>query len=479
MFSGIIKEYPDSVLLEGAQEMGEYFYFAAANYLIRLNPDLGERILFKKNGAIDSMRFGQGGLHICYTSYDKNKNGNLPKIYEFVDLFQTGKKRELPEECVSIGVGRIHGDYCIAIYEDESRIYNIVVHELATGIIKSTPSSYGRVSTDGGRVYFMSTREGLRCYDFDLKMLWEQPFKNKNAFSGPLWPMFHDELVIVNQGVDRPFQDKDCRKYGLAGKIAAYTKKDGSPAWTREFERGVICNLIDGTLYTTHNGAILCIDPRNGAALKEFHDVVEDPHPYDRVWSDGTFLFYLALYERKIVVLDEAGMVLQMLEVPGPYVPPANNETFCRYKDCYLLPLTISSRFQASYAMLVLRPGGKAGSSAIPCEARPEHEIQCLDVPDDKQEYLVTIKDNNIDNILRYGKILMNECALFNGRHIWSNGGENKKFNGLIRLKAVMKNYDRHRSAIREMLEEFEKERAIHGTFSGDGRKGISTKLEE
>jgi hypothetical protein len=156
----------------------------------------------------------------------------------------------------------------------------------------------------------------------------------------------------------------------------------------------------------------MLIDPRRGDTLEEFSDIVADPHPYDRVWSDGSYLFYISLYEHKVVVLDRTGAPLQELEIPRPYWPPADEEMFYRYKNYYLLPLVTSGRYQPSYAMLVLRPGGQPGASPIPCEPRPEHEIQCLDLPDGKQEYRITITDDKLDNILRYGKILLNECAV-------------------------------------------------------------------
>jgi outer membrane protein assembly factor BamB len=478
VFSGLIKEYPDSVLLRGSKEIGKEYLFAQANYVMKLNPDLGEEPVLKRGHYIHSMAFELEGLHICYKPY-RNQTGSLADVYEFIDLFETGETHEMPENCVAIGVGQIKDNYCFAMYEDESWDYHIVVHDLVKGTTRQIPSKLGRLSADGQRLYFTRNREGIRCYDFDLNLIWEQSYHKRPAFSGPRHAMFYDDLVIVNQGVDEPFEDRDQRKYGLVGKITAYQKADGTPVWEREFERGVICTLIDGVLYATHNGTAMLIDPRRGDTLEEFSDIVADPHPYDRVWSDGSHLFYISLYEHKVVVLDRSGAPLQELEIPRPYWPPADEEMFYRYKNYYLLPLVTSGRFQPSYAMLVLRPGGQPGASPIPCEPRPEHEIQCLDLPDGKQEYRITITDDKLDNILRYGKILLNECALFNGAHGWSNGEENKHFNGRIRLKVAMTDFNKHRAAIVEMLEEFEKERVIYATFAGDGKSPISAVLEE
>ena len=114
----------------------------------------------------------------------------------------------------------------------------------------------------------------------------------------------------------------------------------------------------------------------------------------------------------------------------------------------------------------------------IRCELRPSHNVQCLDTPDGRQEYRITIKEDNIDRIERYDMILINECALYNCFHMWSNGEENKKFNGRTRFKVETVDIEKHRPAIENMPQEFEADRKRFATLAGDAETPITAILE-
>ncbi len=475
MFTGIIKEYPGVPHLQGGRSIGGTYYFGAGNYIVGMNSDLREDLIVKRGNEIDTITFGVGGLWIFYYS-DQSEGSPIADGYQaFIDIFDKKINISPPDFCVAEGL--FLKKKCIAIHSPTYDDHFLVIHDFETGSTSTIPAEFGDISTDGAFIYLRKYQNGrLQCYDFSLNLIWEQRYQKISSFSGPEHPMLYEDLVLVNQGVEQAFEDDEQRRFGLGGKITAYAKSDGSRLWSREFERGVICVLIDGILYTTHNGWIHMIDVRTGETRLEKHSGIENPHSYDRVWCDGDYLFYISVYESKVIIFDKAGNPLQTLKIPAPYAFYNNHQMFYRFKDYYLIELNNGSKHKASYGLLVLRPSKEDGSFTVQCEPRPTNHLECMDASDDKQEYRVTIRDDSIENILRYGTLLMNECAYFNGYHMWSNG--NKKFNGRIHLKAEMKDIDKHLPAIEEMLSEFEKYCDCYSVYAGDGRTPIKAILE-
>lgn len=476
MFKGIIKEYPGVTLLKDGKTINDSFYYKAGNCIVKLNDDLSEEFVIKRGWEIDSFAFTQEGVWVYYDSDQPEANPISEGYQEFIDYFGKGVELMPPDFCMA--TAHFFNNLCVAVHFHNYKKCSLIAHNFKTDLSNRIPIGCGWVSTDGQAICLKEFNCQLSCYDLDLKLIWQKKFDKDNAYSYPPHPILYEEFVIVNQGADKAVEDEQQRRYGLGGQIAACAKTDGQIIWERNFERGVIFELIEDVLYTVHNGWIYLIDARTGKTLFEKNTNIENPHAYDRVWTDGTYLFYISVFNNKIVIMDQTGTPVQELKIPEPYGPSENHHTFVKFKNNYILSLTNYSRFKASYGILVLRPTEKDDPFEIRCEPRPTHEAQCLDVEDGKQEYRISIKDDNIDRITRYGHILLNECALFNGFHMWSNGEENKKFNGRIRLHVEMADIEKHHSAIENMLKEFEADRERYATLAGDADTPITAVLE-
>ena len=476
MYSGTIKEYPGLVVLERSEEVSGFLYFRAGNTIVRLNRELEGKSLLQRGHQIFGMNITDQGLWIFYYSNEPGAHPIDDGYQEFVDLFDKGVDIVPPD--FSVTGGTFLNNTCITVYGPNYSDYSLIVHDFQANHQKRTPTDFGFIATDGRLIYYTSSFSGVRCYDFGLNLVWEQEFTKKPSFYGPPEPILHKDLVIINQGVDGTMRDERQRPFGVGGCIAAYRKSDGALMWSRDFERGVLFSLAEGVLYAVSNGRIHLIDCQTGEIMLEKKAPIVDPHPYDRAWCDGSHIFYISLYESKILVLNQGGSLVQTLPIPQPYAPYDSHNMFTTYQGHYVLDLTRPGRFKTSYGLLILSPQTTDGPFEITCEPRPDYNIECLDVDGEKQEYRVTIREADIENAIRHGHILLKECALQYGAHIWSNGEENEKFNGHIRFKVEAAGVKKHAPRINAMIETFVTRSKMLGETAGDGTGPITVSLE-
>ena len=289
------------------------------------------------------------------------------------------------------------------------------------------------LSLDDDRFYVRSNSGILiECYSYGFEKIWEY-----DELAGGIYidferkPQLYNDLVIINHAED----------------TIALDKKTGKEVWKYTFEDVPTSNiLMHGKIYAVCKAVLYIINPQTGAVEVErdtgFSEYqFNDPMNKNDigVFPLGDYLYGVAKYDENYEWLrlynHDASKVLDKKTIPGYWLDPYGS----------ILPVIHDGRiYQVVRNAYAYSAGGvlvidivEDESAEIKIPPRPPVRIQALPSLSEPHKLQVFLDANNLDDVLRYGKLITEEVFYATGYVSIYDTRENaldRKHNGQIEL---------------------------------------------
>lgn len=423
MISATAFEWPSQ--LGGWETDGEYLFVQDECYLYTLQNK--EWKVLRAVQGYDTFHCATQGIWLSYTpemNVARRESGA-----EFYDVYDKGITREdepltiagdcdfLDEETyVIIELGKDPGLFLKRVGREET------LH-LAGDFIPGV-----RATRD--RIIFREGGFGVLCCNRSLEVVW-QFNTTKEIFSrARSTPILFGETAIVNLGekADEARGEFD---------ILAFDLRDGRIRWQAVVPTSPGSSELYGSrLFTIAGPRMFVIDAASGEI------VVDAPHGFaselrHQLFPMGEYLIAASEPDSVIHVFSaDGGTLLQRIQVPAPYQPLRVQEPIF-WKGKVFMQLVIRGlECRGAYgALLTLEEEeakGEQRERTVHIPERPKMTVLTLETPAGEHELAIGVSLDDVDEIIRYGTILLKELAYFRGPRVGSE--LDPKHNGVLRL---------------------------------------------
>ena len=389
--------------------------------------------------------------------------------YKYLDVKGNTNYKKFKDGAIDL----FHGNYCVYSFKNEqSNKYNFAIKNLKSNETIVHEDSFNNYTICGKTLLARKTSKGIKCFDLGLNTIWEFKFdRNVDFVYGNLKPFLFQDLVILNIGEE---------KEGGDGQIIALEKADGSVVWKHHFETEPTFTVIGDRVYATENGRMIVLDAATGNTLVDQPSGFKSSFKGDSLWSNGWELFMVNMTEALIRVFSADGQtLLQELKIPEPFAP-LQREHFTNHNGYYYLPLAVRDMCLtgAVYGLLMLRPAKEGDKLEIIIKPRPAHKVLTKQT-DDGQDYChVILNSGSVNEILKYGPILIREFGNVKGAQVWSDNRRNHKFNGRIVFSTNLDDFNNDEiGKIKQMIADIEEYFHTMGIKAGNRKDQINIEL--
>lgn len=329
------------------------------------------------------------------------------------------------------------------------------------------------------RLVFLRTREGLvECLAPDLQVIWSRHFPRRHSIGyGAVEPMPTGDGVIVLLGSDPGGRQR--------GEIVKLSKATGHTVWSRVFDSHPSdCFLRENRLYLTEGQRLGVLDTETGKTVMETR--VGPPDLSDaRVWAEGNNVYVFS--QTALRVFSERGTLLDDWRLPEPYVFRLRDRPMAVDQYAYVLARA-HSEFKligtaTALVQIPLDASEPKDREPTPIRAQtiePERwpvEAHVYSIRTETSvRYHVTVRGSSIDEMTRYGSILLRWVAWARGWSSLSEFRRNRKFDGTIYIsheggRDESAAFEEMLERIRQAIEKFNE------PFAGDRKGRIDFKV--
>ena len=466
MISGIVKEFPEEIGRLVVEN--DVLYFREGERIRALKDNKFRIVLEKKN--LVRIKFGLKGVWLETRVKD---NDDEKYFNEFVDLFNKGVSYGSQGEPVA--EGKFEGNTCALLASDpvtsESRLVVLNFEKNSKRILSDIPRY--RFSLDDEHIYTQSKEGKLACFDIEFNKKWEVIVPYTFMFRIPREPIFYKDLVIFNLGYDTHTQEK--------GKIVALKKSNGAKIWEQEFDQEVThLFLYDQKIILTSQTGLYSMQADSGDLMFHLQYKIENSHKDETVFFDGRLIFLIIPSKSSMHIYSEKKLhLIEELKIPQPYVP-APHEALLEFQNRFYLPLVCDdpSLSDVVYGLLELERHDINIPSKITIEQRPNYQVNKLKGTSNDEYYQIILMDDDLERVLKYGQIVLKECAQVNGSHVWSDERRNPNFNGkLCFVTDLGKLSNNEKQKLRNMVKSVENWAREMSIKAGNRKDPILTEL--
>jgi hypothetical protein len=268
---------------------------------------------------------------------------------------------------------------------------------------------------------------GLVGYDNSGNELWrfkrERPSRSLH-YGAPIFSI-EGLIVFANDGGGKK-----------ADSVIALDAESGAKRWEYALpfeirrmtsEKGRVC-LATGN-------QMLVLDPKTGESMAEFEADIEDAHK-TLLWYDGDYYYVIDTQGNRIQAYCPGTLHKKVeWQFPDEFRPQFNYPPD-KIGDKNGIQLLNASLVDTGVygGLLTWTPDDVEAGNALEFD-QPYPAVEVDIFKEGKKEaYRVKVHVQDIHELLRYGEIEMKRIAANYGKHMWSQGGVNKQFNGHIEL---------------------------------------------
>lgn len=459
-YKGFIVESPNNCIQGLYDKLGD-LYVGIYKWLYRYNSKL--ELVYSYDSCF-SFSLHDDGVWIDEAS-DKSKRST------FLDIYNAGynyKNINKKIEHSSINIGH----KIISANLDWGDEYLFVIDKCSGELISNDGEYYYYAFSDG-LIYAREREKGIFCFDCELNKLWHQELGGHSYSKANQTPMFHDELVILNQ----------------SKSILAFNKETGDRVWECELKQPPNSFYVaNGRVYLGDLFHIVILDANTGEEIvrevsgyKTRKDVLGRVENEIVVYPVGEMLYVYGLYENEIKFFSsDAKTCLQSLPLHHTgYGVRMEGQPVIR--DMKILQSVSNGRASASNGLLILSPVENAEEAVIVKQPRLTTRIYAVPSLQEPHVQRIYIEGDKIDDICRFAGIAIKELQYETGvipiysEKYWSL---DRNHNGIIELVVDTERLGddaEHELGllIDELNESFDDESAC----SGDGKHLIKVML--
>ncbi len=293
--------------------------------------------------------------------------------------------------------------------------------------------------TDDRSIFVRTTKGLVECLDENLREVWSRSFPRRHTIvHGALEPMLAGDGVLVLLGWDAS-RRRD-------GEIVRLSKDTGHTVWSRVFEgHPSNCFLRENRLYFAEGGRFWVLEAQTGETVLHGDIGLHDSHGA-RLWIDGSHLYVFT--RSALRAFTERGSLVEDWHLPQPYRFRLRDVPVVVDRNAYVLaPADSNLKLRTTATALIRIPIDRGGTNTgtrgsisvqmIQPESWPVEAHVYATAFEKKVRYHVTIRGSDINEVTRYGSILLRWVAWARGSIRLSEFRQNKKFDGTIYLSCA------------------------------------------